>query len=227
MRNITNGTVALAFIAAVMLGLIMSGGDMAWSQEQAQEQRTVGSIEKLQKISRLLEGAFEPFAGAAWRGAPFVRLGDIKGEVTEQAHYEWVKAIGVDYEIKRPEPGDSSVRSNKANFSAVKILKDVDKATPLLAVACVSGKQIPEVELHFTQGAGQRQVVYFRIILRKVMVNGVGPILVQTRDGRFIHLEEVSLIYDEIEWEYTPFDREGKASAPVRGGWSVSRNKAL
>jgi type VI secretion system secreted protein Hcp len=227
MANINKRQIIAIIVVATIAAFLTGSGDTALSQGQQQEQPAIGTVEKLQRITRLLGGTFEPLGGLAGRGTAFVRLGDIKGEVTDQAHYEWVKTIWVDYEIKRPEPGDSSVRSNKATFSAVRILKDVDKATPALAVACASGKQIPEVEFHFTQEAGQRRVVYFRMILRKVMINGVGPTLMQESGGKFIHLEEVSLIYDEIEWEYTPFDREGKASAPIRGGWSVSKNRAL
>jgi type VI protein secretion system component Hcp len=65
------------------------------------------------------------------------------------------------------------------------------------------------------------------MILRNAIVAGVGPVLIQQSAGKFVHLEEVSFSFDEVEWEYTPFDENGKASVPVRAGWNVMKNKAL
>jgi len=224
MDNAKKGYVVLILAAVVLAALMVGGGNMAWSQGLS----TPGSEERIPNIMRVLAGPPEAVSGLRGRGIVYVRAGDIKAEVKEQAHYEWMQAIWVDYEIKRPDVVESGVaRPGKVAFSPVRIIKEVDKATPALALACASGKRIPQVEFHFTQEAGGRTVVYLRMILRNAVVAGVGPVLIQQGAGKFVHLEEVSFGFDEIEWEYTLFDEKGKASAPVQVGWSTTKNKAL
>jgi len=40
-------------------------------------------------------------------------------------------------------------------------------------------------------------------------------------------LDEATLSFAKIQWEYKPIAPDGSVGAPVRGGWDVSTNRRL
>lgn len=101
----------------------------------------------------------------------FVNFGDIKGEVTEKDHKDWVQAIKVTFDVTQPASlgGRQSAgggTANAAEFSELTIEKLIDKASPKLFEAICKGTHIPEVVIDYTRASGDSAIKYLEIKLK-------------------------------------------------------------
>ena len=91
-----------------------------------------------------------------------------------------------------------------------------DKASPVLAKQCASGKFFKEVSLT-SRRSGEGQKDFLKVTLKEVLVTSVQP----TGDGNGIS-ETVALAYRDIEFSYKPQDEKGGLGAEVKFGWDVA-----
>lgn len=91
-----------------------------------------------------------------------------------------------------------------------------DKASPLLAKQCASGKFFKEVALTSAK-AGEGQKDFLKVTMKEVIVASIQP---SGSDGGI--QETVSLSYKDIEFAYKPQDEKGALGAEVKFGWNVA-----
>lgn len=199
--------------AGVAAVLWLPGANRAFSQSDEPNPDTLRA-EKYERVNRVLPELLDRLELARPRETTYVKIGDIKGGSVDMTHYEWIEALYVGYGISQAAIGRTGKVSGKPDFSQVTLVKDVDQATPFLAVACAEGRKIEQVDVHFTQALPDRRGTYLRMTLHDVILVAVTPILVR-EGGRSIHVEEVSLQYGRVEWEFTPFDERGRARTPL------------
>ncbi|MCV2348289.1 Hcp family type VI secretion system effector [Paucibacter sp. Y2R2-4] len=94
-----------------------------------------------------------------------------------------------------------------------------DKASPLLAKHCVSGKVLKVLKLS-ARKSGDGQKDFLLITMKDVLLTSVAP--AANADGEI--LEEVHCTYRDIEFAYKPMDKTGGLGAPVIFGWNVATN---
>ena len=80
------------------------------------------------------------------------------------------------------------------------IVKELDKASPKLNVACASGKHIPEARLEITSAGGSQRGLLV-IKLRNVVI---ARIVEQPAVGGDRPTEAVTFTCESIEWESQP-----------------------
>jgi type VI secretion system secreted protein Hcp len=197
----------------VAIGLCLPIGQKAFSQSDSADPDLLRA-ERYKRINQVLPELLDKLGPAQERDTAYVKIGDIKGGSLDTTHYEWIEALYIGYAISQNTISKAGRLSSKPDFSELTIIKDVDPATPYLAAACAKGKKIGQVEIHFTQALPDRRATYMRMVLKDVIVAGVTPMSIRG-DGRSIHVEEVSLGYDRVEWEYTTFDERGRPRAPL------------
>ena len=86
------------------------------------------------------------------------------------------------------------------------VIKQIDKATPGLHKALCTGQNLSQVELHYYRIDPQtrQEEVYYRITLRNVRVVEIGPTTNYVTAEGYKHMEKVSFVYEEIEWNWLP-----------------------
>jgi type VI secretion system secreted protein Hcp len=86
----------------------------------------------------------------------------------------------------------------------VEITKAIDAATPMLYQACAEGKTLDELTIEWYRINDQGvEELYFTHTLHRVKIAEVRALLPNTKDPskeRLTHLEQVKLMYEEIEW---------------------------
>lgn len=152
----------------------------------------------LQAILPLLAVIFLFNTGSAQGG--YVKLGDIKGESTDNAHRDWVIIESINQGMSQPGGGATgqSRRRGSVVFEDLVIQKKLDKSSPKLMEFCAKGQVIPEVIIDLVSSARNS---FYKITLSNVMVTSINnnANCSQGCEG----FESFSLNYEKISWEYT------------------------
>ena len=168
----------------------------------------------------------------------FLKLDGIDGESTTKGHEKEIEVVSYDQSI------DSTVSSGgggggggagKATFSGVRFRKLLDTASIPIALACASGLHIANARFAFRRAP----LDFYVVALEDVVVTHTGqcattgiqsPLAFETlakSSAGAALLEEVTLHFAKIRWEYRPMGPKGTALPPIVGGWDVKANKKL
>lgn len=159
----------------------------------------------------------------------FVNFGDIKGEVTEKDHKDWVAVTKVAFNVSqaaplaRPPFGAGTAAA--AKFSELTIEKLIDKASPKLFEAACKGTHIPEVTIDYLKASGNSPVKYLEIKLKEVIISGVSH-NADPKGEYPVPVEQVSMTYGAIEQTYTPHAADGMAGGNVAAKWNLATGSA-
>jgi len=139
--------------------------------------------------------------------AAYVNFGDdIPGSVQVQDREDTVEVFAFEHEVHMPvDPRDGSLTGTRTH-SAVKMLKAVDKATPMLYQFLCTGQSIEEVTINWYKIAdtGQEEI-YFTHKLEGVRIVSVKPDmsnLLDPANEKYPHLEWVEVRYQRITWTF-------------------------
>lgn len=142
-------------------------------------------------------GASEPNA----RVVGFLRVetaqGPIDGEATAKGHEQWIEALGFDAEAIAPL-ATGGAGAGKVALKPIVITKRIDKSTPKLFQALVTGQHLPSVQLDLVRSDGKGgQETFYTVTLQTVLVSAVHQLDDGKADGR--PLEQVTFDYQKIE----------------------------
>jgi len=156
----------------------------------------------------------------------YIKVEGIEGSSTDADHKKWIEILSYSHSITQPINASMAGRraEGRAQWGDFVIIKEKDKASPLLAHACASGNHIPkvEVELMAAGAAGtNKRNRYMRFQLQDVYVSAFRS---GGGGGTQRPTEEVCLNFGKIKWEFTP-DLTSKAESPVIKGWDRDSNQ--
>lgn len=168
----------------------------------------------------------------------FLKLDGIDGESTTKGHEKEIEVVSYDQSIDSTVPsggGGGGGGAGKATFSGVRIRKLLDTASIPIALACASGLHIQSARFAFRRAP----LDFYVVALEDVVVTHAGqcattgiqsPLAFETlakSPGGAALLEEVTLHFARIRWEYRPIGPKGTGLPPIIGGWDVKANRKL
>ena len=152
----------------------------------------------------------------------FLKIDGISGESTDAKHKEEVELVSFSWGVTnaggRPTGGGGG--AGRAQFKQFELLMRVNKASPQLFLAAVSGKHIKQAALT-ARKAGKTALEYLKIKFTDVLVTSYE----QTggQDDAVPH-EVIAFDFAKVEVEYTPQAGRGAAGTPVTAGWDLAKN---
>ncbi|MGA2138363.1 MAG: type VI secretion system tube protein Hcp [Verrucomicrobiia bacterium] len=156
-----------------------------------------------------------------------MKIDTIPGESTDDKHKDWIAVESFSHSVAQKGAGERSKgvsTSGRTDHSDFTIVKNLDKASPKLALSCSNGEHIAGVKLELWR-AGKDKIKYMEYKLSDVIVTSVRP-SGSTSDEHHVPQEEVGFNYGKIEWVYTEMDHKtGKAKGDVKTSWSLVENK--
>jgi type VI secretion system secreted protein Hcp len=169
----------------------------------------------------------------------FLKLDGISGESTTKGHEKEIKVVSYDQSIDStvPSGGGSGGGAGKATFSGVRIRKLLDTASIPIALACASGLHIQSARVAFRRASPPLD--FYVVTLEDVVVTHAGqcattgtqsPLAFETlakSSAGAALLEEVTLHFGKVRWEYRPIGPKGTGLPPITGGWDVKANRKL
>ncbi len=166
-----------------------------------------------------------PEGAAMGRGKSYLWVEGVPGEPTDDERQGWIEIMGFSYEMLQ-QPRDltgGGAGAGKTDFSVITLVKQIDKASPLLSLHCANRGPIASVYIETTEvSTDSIPTVFYRIELENVLVAGVAPRLVYV-GGEYVLIEEVALNYAKIKWTYTYVDPKGDGQM-FEQGWNLVEN---
>jgi type VI secretion system secreted protein Hcp len=169
----------------------------------------------------------------------FLKLDGIDGESSVIGHEKETIVLSYEQGIDRPAapPMGGGMATGRPNFSGVRLRKFVDVGSIPLLLACASGSHIKDAKFTFRHAGSGFE--FYKISLDDLAVvaivqrAGVGdqyPLsftaLNAGADSSGM-LDEVTLAYTKIRWEYVPQKPDGSPGTPIKGGWDIQLGKKL
>ncbi len=151
--------------------------------------------------------------------AAYVKLPTIEGESTDSKHKDWINLLSVTSAVVGPEV-DGEPGSTR--FREMKVWKELDKASPLLAQACATGEPLNGVELDFTRSTESGQVTYYKYKLENVVISSYQ---LGSAGGGGLPMDTVSLNFTRAEWYYWQLGPGGSRDYHVNAYWDLLLQK--
>ncbi len=153
----------------------------------------------------------------------FIKIDGVEGESTDDKHSGWIEALnyttGVSQTVSATASSAGGASSERADFQDFTFSKQLDTASPKLALACADGSHIDKIIVELCR-AGKEKVKFMEYKLTNCIVRNVA-----TSGGGDFPSEEVSINYGKIEWSYAQQKRQGGGAAGnVAAGWDLEKN---
>ncbi len=158
----------------------------------------------------------------------FVKIGDIKGEATDNDHKDWIIIESMSSPLFRSIPEgakDSQRTKGDTTLGDIVVVRQLDKSSTKLQEACANGTFFGEVEIHFCTTMKNKQEPYLTYKLKDVIVTSYG--FHGNSSGDPLPSEEITLGYTEVEWTYITIDpktgdKKGNVPAKYNPGKGAS-----
>jgi type VI secretion system secreted protein Hcp len=112
--------------------------------------------------------------------------------------------------------------AGKVKFQDISFTHLVDKASPNLMLACASGKHYPEARLTVRRSDPTTPQEFLLIKLQGVLVTSVQSSATRGPEGL---MEQVTLNFAKVDFEYKAQKPDGSLDAGVHFNWDLKLNK--
>ena len=134
------------------------------------------------------------------------KQGKIEGGNIQKGREGWIEVLEFEHVIRSPRDISTGQAAGKRQHGPLKIVKAIDKASPLLFNALVTNENLSSIEFKFflidRTGAEKN---YYTIKLGDATISEIKAYMPNARDpnkDRYGHHEEVAFTYDKITWEH-------------------------
>ena len=157
-------------------------------------------------------------AGSTVHAETYLCIREIPGDVSADLFKDCIQVIGFAerLSVEPLPPGGIPVR----DFGPIRVVKLIDKATPLLSISAANGAVLEQATLSFVRQCDEAPVTYYEVRL----TNGVLVTSISATAGEDIPTEQVSLSFNKIQWAYTPVNDDCSTEAEITRGWNLVTN---
>ncbi len=153
----------------------------------------------------------------------FVKIDRIEGESTDDKHQEWIEVFRFYTEVSQKVSSTASsaggASAERTDFEDFVFIKEADKSSPKLALACANGTHIDNIVFELCR-AGSDKIKFMEYKLTNCIISEY-----TTAAGGGIPMETVHINFGKIEWCYTQQKRAGGGAAgQVAAGWDLQKN---
>jgi type VI secretion system secreted protein Hcp len=155
-----------------------------------------------------------------------LKLDGIKGESTDAKHKDEIEIESFSWGCTQPGTFSSGGGggAGKVSFQDIHFTTRVSVASPNLMVACASGQHIKVATLTVRK-AGKDQQEYYIVKLSDNLVSSYQS--GGSEGSNALPVDQFSLNFAKIEFEYKSQKPDGTLGAPVKGGWDLKANKKV
>ena len=155
----------------------------------------------------------------------FLKVDGIEGESTDAKHKNEIDVQSWSWGETQSgtHAGGGGGGAGKVSMQDFHFTMSVNKASPMLMVACATGQHIAKVVL-IARKAGGGQQAYLCVTMRDVLVSSY-----QTggSSGDIIPTDQIGLNFARIEYEYKPQTEKGALGGPIKVGYDLKLNKKV
>lgn len=138
-----------------------------------------------------------------------VKCGEYPGSSQKKGREDTSDVFEIEHHIHQPVDLTTGIATGVRVHSPLRLVKEIDKATPGYHKAMVTGQNLKSIELHFYRidPSTRQEKMYYKITLtnaRVVDVRAFMPMSFVPANESYRHMEQLSFVYEEIEWNWIP-----------------------
>lgn len=155
-----------------------------------------------------------------------LKIDGIKGESTDAKHKDEIEIESFSWGATQPGTFSSGGGggAGKVSFQDLHLTTRVSVASPNLMIACATGQHIKVATLTVRK-AGKEQQEYYIVKLSDNLVSSYQS--GGSEGSNALPVDQFSLNFAKIEFEYKSQKPDGTLGAPVKGGWDLKANKKV
>jgi type VI secretion system secreted protein Hcp len=154
----------------------------------------------------------------------FLKLDGVPGESTDAKHKDEIDLLSFNFGATRDATGGTGGGgAGKVQFHDFSFVMRTNKSSPRLLQHTADGKHI-ESGIVTLRKAGKEQLEYLVIKLSDLLVTShqTGA---DAQGADNVPMEQVTLNFSKIEYEYRPQKADGSADTPIKMSWDIKTNK--
>lgn len=156
----------------------------------------------------------------------YIKIGSFEGEATDSGHEGWSIIQSISAPISHSMGGYSGSERGKGQTSLgdISIVKEMDKASVKLQLACASGEKIPKVEIHLCTVLSDKREPFLIYELEDAFVTSY-QFATQITENSGVPTESVAFNFNKISWTYVSFGEDGKKRGKMNATWKIGENR--
>ena len=136
-------------------------------------------------------------------------VAEYPGSSEKEGREDTSDVFEIEHSIHQPVEPTTGQASGVRIHSPMRIVKMIDKATPGFHKALCTGQNLAEVVLTFYRidPATRSEDKYYSITLKQARIVDIRPYMPMSfvpANESYRHMEQVSFVYEEIEWNWMP-----------------------
>jgi type VI secretion system secreted protein Hcp len=153
----------------------------------------------------------------------FLKIDGIEGESQDDKHKNEIQIESFSWGAANMGSAThgGGMGAGKAQMQDFSFVMLVNKASPKLMLACANGQHIPKAVLTCRK-AGKDQQEYLKYTFTDVLVSSYGT---GGSGGEVIPVDQISLNYTKIEYEYKEQDAKGGLKGAVKAFYDLKTQK--
>lgn len=157
----------------------------------------------------------------------FIKIDGIEGEAQDDKHKNEIEVQSFSWGVSNGGTfaAASGGGSKHASLQDVHFTKYLDKSSPKLFLASATGDHIKKAEVTFRKaGKKDGQLEYFKVTLSDLLISSY-----QFSDsaGHDLPVEQVSLNFSKIEFDYKEQKQDGTLGGSVKTGYDIKLAKKV
>ena len=156
----------------------------------------------------------------------FLKIKGIEGESYDAKHKNEIDVLSFSWGETQTgtHAGGGGGGAGKVSMQDFHFVMKANKASPKLLLACATGDHIKEATLSCRK-AGKDQQDFMKIKFTDLLVSSYQTGGSSTGDE--IPMDQISLNYASMEYEYREQQADGTMSGPVKAGYDLKAMKAI
>ena len=156
----------------------------------------------------------------------FLKIDGISGESPDAKHKGEIDLEAFSWGATNvgAQPGGPGRAPGKVTLQDLHFTTKVNKASPMLFLACATGKHIKQAILT-ARKAGKSQQEFLIIKMTDVLISSYQASGSEAGDEP--PMDQVSFNFGRLDYEYRPEKPDGSLAPPVKAGWDVKKNQPV
>ena len=145
----------------------------------------------------------------SWAITAYMRVegasqGAIPGDANHPEYQDWIAVASFGHSININLDPVTGLPSARREHAPLRIVKPLDRATPLLYKALCTGETLSQVEIRFLRFTPEGQEEHFyTIFLEEAIITSASPSLIPANESNNM-MEIISFTYRRIRWTFEP-----------------------
>jgi type VI secretion system secreted protein Hcp len=138
-----------------------------------------------------------------------LRVAEYPGSSEKEGREDTIDVFEAEHFTTLPVRGEDGRANGIRRHHPLKVVAEIDKATPGLMKACCTGQNLQSVALEFYRidPATRSEQKYFVVTMRNARVVKAGPFFPLTfleQNQNYRHMAQYEFIAEHIEWKWLP-----------------------